>query len=222
MIGQRSRFNSDQLVNFLKTGNKQNVSLTQLSDERDHVQQKHLKSTPFLGQPLYSLPVTSCDQISKGTHILFRQGNAFPPMYCSALIQQITYDEQGIVSLEVITNTLKEGIITYTVDFTQLKSLSKVVYLSSRFSEEEAIIRAQGLKRNNKNCYHQEYYNSHHFVTMCLSGCEYSLADIVTKKQVSDYEGKLLYDDTFSGHYEVVTLFYSCLQVIIFMIIKKS
>ena len=193
MIGQHTSINQDKLVHFLKTGVQVAVNVCKLSDERDHLEQTQLHSSSKLGQPLYTIPVTSCDQISKGAHILYRQGNAFPPSYCSAIVQEITNHEQGNAKFLVITNIIKSGITTsYSVTFSELKCLSRVVYLSSRFSDEEAISRAERLQqKSGENFFHIDYYNSHHFVTMCKTGEEYSLADIVVRKQILDHESKL-------------------------------
>lgn len=150
MIGQRSGISKDKIVHFFKTGVQVKVNVSNLPDERDHLVQKQLHSSPILGQPLYSLSVTSCDQISNGAHIMYRQGNAFPPSYCSALVQEIRNHEQGNATLTVITNTIKSGTTMHSVEFNELKCLSKVVYLSCPFSEEEAIIRAERLQQKSE------------------------------------------------------------------------
>ena len=191
MIGEKSHIGRDRFVHFMKTGKRVEVSVAKLPDERDYIQQRKLNScSPFLGQPSYSLPIASCNQVSGGTHIFYRHGYAFPPSYHSALVLEVKQGEQNKTSLEIITNTLAEGIHKQSLDFSKLQSVSKVVYLSSRFSPEKAIVRAkQYLIYTSKSFYHPEYYNSHHFVTMCMTGCEYSLADILVRKQVLDYEG---------------------------------
>ena len=149
---------------------------------------------PLLGQPLYCHAITSCDHISIGTHIVYKHGNAFPPLYRSALVIDIqpSRDFPNEKLLELITNTLRNGFTKQLVQYSQLQMLSKVVYLSSYFSKEEAVVRAKYHLQYHENFYHPEFYNSHHFVTMCTTGQEYSLTDILMRKQVEDYEGRLL------------------------------
>ena len=198
MIGRRSTIGNNKFVHYMKVGNEVEVSISKLPDERNHLQQLKLNSAnhiPFLGQPHYSHPVISCDQISVGTHIIYKQGNAYPPLYRSALIVDIIQQSRASQNekvLELITNTLRNEFIRQSVQYSQLQRISKVVYLSSNFSEEEAVTRAKHHVHYHENFYHPEYYNSHHFVTMCKTGCEYSLTDILTRKQVEDYEGKLM------------------------------
>ena len=195
MIGERTSIGNDKFVHYMKVGDQVEVSVAKLPDERDHLQQLNLSIAdhiPFLGQPLYSHPVISCDQISVGTHIIYKHGNAFPPLYRSALVVDIqrsraSHDEKV---LELVTNTLLNGFTRQSFQYSHLQRISKVVYLSSNFSEEEAVTRAKNHLRYHENFYHPEYYNSHHFVTMCKTGREYSLTDILTRKQVEDYEGK--------------------------------
>jgi hypothetical protein len=197
MIGERTKIENDKFVHYMKVGDRMEVSESKLPDERDHIQQLKPNSTdhiPFLGQPLYSLAITSCDHISFGTHIIYKHGNAFPPLYRSALVIDIqpSRDYPGEKLLELITNTLCNGFTKRLVRYSQLQMLSKVVYLSSNFSKEEAVMRAKYHLQYHENFYHPEYYNSHHFVTMCTTGREYSLTDILMRKQVEDYKGRLL------------------------------
>ncbi len=198
MIGERTSIGNDKFVPYMKVGDQVAVSVSKLPDERDHIQQVKLSSAnriPFLGQPLYSLPVTSCNQISLGTHILYKHGNAFPPLYHSAIVVDImsqqshdqTYPNDEV--LDVITNTLCSGYIRQSLIFSQLQSISKVVYLSGNFSEEEIIMRAKNHLQYHENFYHPDYYNSHHFATMCTTGYEYSLTGVLVRKQIEDNEG---------------------------------
>ena len=195
MIGERTKINNDKFVHYMKVGDQVEVSVFKLLDERDHIQQLNLSSAdciPFLGRPLYSLSIASCDHIFVGAHIVYKHGNAFPPLYRSALVIDIqrSRDCPSEKVLELITNTLCSGFTKQSVKYSQLQCVSKVVYLSSEFSEEEAVMRAKYHLQYHENFYHPEFYNSHHFVTMCKTGREYSLTDILMRKQVEDYEGR--------------------------------
>lgn len=195
MIGERTNIGSDKFVHYIKVGDQVAVSVSKLPNERDHIQQVKLSSTnciPFLGQPLYSLPITSCDQISLGTHILYKHGNAFPPLYHSAIVVDIQQSQapSNEKVLDIIANTLCYGFVRQSFKFDQLQSMSKMVYLSGNFSEEEVVTRAKNYLQH-KNFYHPEYYNSHHFATMCATGCEYSLTGVLVRKQIEDNEGRL-------------------------------
>ena len=197
MIGERTKIEKDKFVHCMKVGDLVEVSASKLPDERDHIEQLKLNSmdhVPLLGQPLYCHAITSCDHISIGTHIVYKHGNAFPPLYRSALVIDIqpSRDFPNEKLLELITNTLRNGFTKQLVQYSQLQMLSKVVYLSSYFSKEEAVVRAKYHLQYHENFYHPEFYNSHHFVTMCTTGQEYSLTDILMRKQVEDYEGRLL------------------------------
>ena len=154
---------------------------------------------PFLGQPLYSISITLCDQISVGTHIVYKHGNAFPPLYHDSALVTDIQQSQACPSekvLELITNTLCNGFIRQSVKYSQLQSISKVVYLSNNFSEEEVLTRAKKCLQYHENFYHPEYYSSHHFVTMCKTGHEYSLTGVLVRKQIEDNEGKFMIIDT--------------------------
>ena len=198
MIGERTKIDNDKFVHYMKVGDQVEVSVSKLPDERDHIQQLKLSlitdHIPFLGQPLYSLTITSCEHISVGTHIIYKHGNAFPPLYRSALVIDIQPSRvcPSEKIFELITNTLRNGFTKQLVQYSQLQWVSKVVYLSSEYSEEEAVMRAKYHLQYHENFYHPEFYNSHHFVTMCKTGREYSLTDILMRKKIEDYEGKLL------------------------------
>ena len=76
----------------------------------------------------------------------------------------------------VITNC-EDGVIMKDVLVSELHNLHKVEYSSCRYSREKSLERA--LSRINENHYHPLRNNSHHFVSWCKTGQEYSLIDIL-------------------------------------------
>ena len=193
MIGKQSHIGSNRFVHYIKTGNMMQVTLNELRDERDHVQQIKIclsYNAPLLGHPVESRRITTVDKkIPIGTHILYKVNDAFPTLYQSALVvgvQQNQSDSNEVI-LEFVTNTMKDGITKQSASFKDLLDLSEVVYLSAPISAEEAVATAIGHLK--ENFFHPKYYNSHHFVTMCVTGREHSLVDILAGVQCEEYQG---------------------------------
>ena len=193
MVGKQSHIGNDRFVHYMKTGNRIQVTLNELQDERDHIVQVKLctnNSAPLLGHPVESRRITTTDKkIPVGTHILYKVNDTFPPSYRSALVTG-GEQNQSEVMLEFITNTVKDGIIKQSAKLKDLQDLSEVVYLSAPFSAEEVATAVQRMEHM-ENFFHHEYYNSHHFVTMCVTGCEHSLVDILAGIQHEEYQGNL-------------------------------
>jgi hypothetical protein len=194
MIGKQSHIGSDRFVHYMKTGNTMKVTLSELRDERDHVQQIKIclsYNAPFLGNPVESRRITSTDKkIPIGTHILYKVNDIFPPSYQSALVTGIQHNRSEMI-VEFITNTMKDGIIKQSAEFKGLQDLNEVVYLSAAISAQDAIATARRYLEYTENFFHLEFYNSHHFVTMCVTGREHSLGDILTGIQCEESQGKL-------------------------------
>ena len=212
MLGKQSHIASDRFVHYMKTKSIVQVTLSELPDERDHIQQLKLCSRyqiPFLGSPIDCVRISTVDeQFPVGTHILYKLGNTFPPSYRSALVIGVLKDQSDELVLEFITNTEKDGIIKQAAKYKSLQNLSEVVYLSAPIPKEEAIATAITHLQYHEKFYHPKFYNSHHFVTICVTGCEHSLADILAKKQGEEYEGKLCcmhvidtVEPLYSGHH---------------------
>jgi hypothetical protein len=193
MVGRQSHIGSDRFVHYMKTRNMMKVTLSELRDERDHVQQIKIclsYNAPFLGNPVESRRITTTDKkIPIGTHILYKVNDTFPPSYQSALVT----DNQSEMILKFITNTMKDGIIEQSAEFKNLQDLSEIVYLSPAISAKDAVATARRHLEYTENFFHLEYYNSHHFVTMCVTGCEHSLVDILTDSEIQceEHQGKL-------------------------------
>ena len=199
MIGKQSHIGSDRFVHYMKTGNMMKVRLSELRDERDHIQQIKLclsYNVPLLGHPVESRRITTISKkIPVGTHILYKVNDTFPPSYQSALVigvQQGQSDSNEMI-LEFVTSTMKDGITKQSASFKELQDLSEVVYLSAPISAEEAVATAIEHLEHKENFFHPEYYNSHHFVTMCVTSHEHSLADILAGVQCEEYQGKLIF-----------------------------
>lgn len=197
LVVKQSHISSDRFVHYIKTGNVMKVTLSELRDERDHVQQLRIclsSNSPVLGNPVEYHRITTTDKkIPIGTHILYKVNDTFPPSYRSALVigtQQNLSDSNEMI-LEFITNTMKDGIIKQSAEIKDLQNLSKVIYLSAGNSAEDAVTTAREHLKHTENFFHLEFYNSHHFVTMCVTGRECSLVDILAEIQCEECQGKL-------------------------------
>ena len=197
LVGKQSHIGSDRFVHYIKTGNVMIVTFNELRDERDHVQQVRISlnyNAPVLGNPVEYHRITTTDKkIPIGTHILYKVNDTFPPSYRSALVigTQQNQSDSNEMTLEFITNTMKDGIIKQSAEIKDLQNLSKVIYLSAGNSAEDAVTTAREHLKHTENFFHLEFYNSHHFVTMCVTGREYSLVDILAGIQNEECQGKI-------------------------------
>ena len=122
------------------------------------------------GVPYNIMELRSSD-VSRGDHILMPiSQKPFSPIYHSALVCDVKGQQ-----IQVIQNKLggvkKEWILP--------RKLYLVEYTTCRFSQEEAVSRAERRVREEK--YHPLQHSSHHFVTWAKTGKEYCLDDILER-----------------------------------------
>ena len=78
--------------------------------------------------------------------------------------------------IHVIKNS-EDGVETEWLDITDSHLI--VAYSHCRYTDDEAVERAEQRLKWGENCYHCLNNNSHHFVTWTKTGRENALADIV-------------------------------------------
>ena len=196
MVDKQSHIGSSRFVHFLKTRNMMQVTLSKLQDERDHLQQIKIclsSNAPLLGYPVESRRITTINKnFPAGTHILYKATDTLPSLYCSALIIGVQQDQSNEVILELVTNTMKDGITKQSAKFKDLENLNEVVYLSAPTSKKQAVATAVEHLKYEENFFHPKHYNSHHFVTICVTGREHSLVDILARIQCEEHQGNLV------------------------------
>ena len=125
------------------------------------------------GFPLYPLPLSVMDkELECGAHVVYQvSGEPHRPCYRSALVLKAEDTR-----IHVITNS-KDGVQEVWLDCSN--NLYVVKYSHCRYTDEEAVKRAEQRLQWHENCYHCLNNNSHHFVTWAKTGRENSLADII-------------------------------------------
>ena len=188
----------ESFIHYLKTKSLTGarIDITDLVD--DHQPSKkttifvNLKNMPVLGLPQSLISIVSFAEINIGDHIVYRASQPpLPPTYCSAIVTQVDKGPEG--KIQVITNKV-EGVVeeTHSYGMHSLLELKKVSYISCPFSETEAVKRAKKRLRRGEKFYHEDFNNSHFFVTWCKTGYEYSIKDLlVTKVPKSELEPML-------------------------------
>ena len=193
LIGNSHRLSSElrakeSFIHYLKTKSLIGtcININDLID--DHQPSKkttnfaNLKSMPVLGLPQSLIPTVSFAEINVGDHIVYRANQPpLPPSYCSAIVTQVDKGPEN--KIHIITNKV-EGVVeeTHTFDMHSLLELKKVSYLSCPFSEAEAVKRAIKRLRRGEKSYHEDFNNSHFFVTWCKTGQEYPIKDLLVAK----------------------------------------
>ena len=127
------------------------------------------------GIPLCSIPLSDPrEQLKPGAHLVYQVcGEPYRPCYRSALIVGV----DG-TSINVIMNS-NEGVITQGIWLNYFEDFNIVVYSQCRYTDDEAIERAEQRLQWGEKCYHCLNNNSHHFVTWAKTGRENPLADII-------------------------------------------
>ena len=118
--------------------------------------------------------------LSPGDHILFEVDGA---SFRSGLVKSA-----GNGKVCYYTNSKNHGIHERVRKIVDLKNLNIVCYTQQcRFTDEEALQRAQRRLDWKEQRYSPLFNNSHFFVSHCKTGCEYPLTDIVIG--ISHYKG---------------------------------
>ena len=132
------------------------------------------ESTP--GQPLFAFLIESISQLEPGDHIVYQSSKPpFRIMYRSALVVRCTTDK-----VIFITN-IEIGVTKKRIYFDELKNVHKIEYDECHYSVEKSLERAKRRLKLNEECYHALFNNSHFFVTLCKTGREYPLTDILVE-----------------------------------------
>ena len=135
-------------------------------------------------------PVDTTKELNPGDHILYQVSQCpYRQMYYSALVIQIWLDAENAerTILKVITNDANDhGVVEKMFVFKDLCSLHKIVY-SHQYEPQLSIQRAK--KRINENHYHPLRNNGHHFVTLCKTGQECSLQDLMKELESAGIYG---------------------------------
>lgn len=139
--------------------------------------------------PQYIKPIARIDDLRKGDHIVYcKTKPPFKPVYCSALVVELHSDVSD--DMEIVTLT-KEGLVQKKLIVSLATNLGKVVYQGCPFSEMDVVIRAKkALQFEDKERYHEECNNSHHFVTRTKAGRESSLSELLKVFVKSTSKGK--------------------------------
>ena len=127
------------------------------------------------GIPLYPIPVSEArDLLKRGAHLVYQVcGEPYRPCYRSALVVGV-----DSTSINVIMNS-NMGVITQGIWLNYFEDFYIVVYSHCRYTDDEAVERADQRLKWGENSYHCLNNNSHHFVTWAKTGRENPLADIV-------------------------------------------
>ena len=125
------------------------------------------------GVPLYPIPLSEAkDALKRGAHLVYQVcGELYRACYRSALVLEVEDTR-----IHVIKNS-SDGVKEDRLDSTDSHFI--VVYSHCRYTDDEAVERAEQRLKWGENCYHCLYNNSHHFVTWAKTGRENPLADIV-------------------------------------------
>ena len=126
------------------------------------------------GHPYTAVPIAqwSDKPLSPGDHILYEVDGA---SFQSGLVKSA-----GNGKVCYYTNSKDHGIHETVREIADLKNLHIVCYTEQcRFTNEEALQRAQGRLDWKEKRYSPLFNNSHFFVSHCKTGCEYPLTDII-------------------------------------------
>lgn len=139
--------------------------------------------------PQYIKSIASVDDIREGDHIVYSITKPpFQPVYCSSLVVKLHSDVSD--DMEIIT-LAKEGLVEKKLFFSLATNLGKVVYQGCPFSVRDVVIRGKkALQFKDKEHYHEECNNSHHFVTRIKAGRESSLLELLKIFVKSTSKGK--------------------------------
>ena len=128
---------------------------------------------PLPGVPLYPIRLSKAkDTLKRGAHLVYQVcGELYRPCYRSALVVEVKDTR-----IHVIKNS-SDGVKKEWLHFTDSQFM--VVYSQCRYTDDEAVERAEQRLQWRENCYHCLNNNSHHFVTWAKTGRENPLADII-------------------------------------------
>ena len=137
------------------------------------------------GVPLNPIPLNQAgDLFKRGAHLLYQVcKEPYRPCYRSALVLKV--EDKRIY---VIKNS-SDGVKTEWLDSTDSHFI--VVYSHCRYTDDEAVERAEQRLRWGENCYHCLNNNSHHFVTWAKTGRENPLADIIESLTYQKGNGRI-------------------------------
>ena len=127
-------------------------------------------------------PLNSGDELlTPGCHILYKVDGA---SFRSGLVKSA-----GDGKVCFYTNSKDHGIHETVRELSDLENLHIVCYTEQcRFTDEEALQRAQRRLDWKEKRYSPLFNNSHFFVSHCKTGCEYPLTDILIG--ISHYGGE--------------------------------
>ena len=128
------------------------------------------------GRPLCAVPASSVEALASGDHIiLVTSEEPYRPCYQSALVVETDRKRGRIL---VIRNG-KEGANKDWIHFSPFHQVHIVQYTVCRYSDEEAIRRAEQRVKWGECYFHPLYNNSHHFTSWAKTGRELPLSNII-------------------------------------------
>ena len=131
-----------------------------------------------IASPQYIEPIASINDLNAGDHIIYSTAKPpLRPVYCSGLVLAVATN--GKKEIDVITLE-REGCLQKQINVDIVMNLGKVVYQGCHFSDTNVTIRGrQALQFKDKEKFHEEFNNSHHFVTRMKAGRESSLSELL-------------------------------------------
>ena len=169
----------------IKNISKCNAGASKLDHDTASVYGQTIPRRKKPGHPYTAVHIAQWGKpISPGDHILYEVDGA---SFQSGLVKSAGNGKVGYY-----TNSKNHGIDETLREIADLKNLHIVCYTEQcRFTNEEALQRAQRRLDWREQRYSPLFNNSHFFVSHCKTGCEYALTDIIIG--ISHYRGEYIH-----------------------------